>query len=48
MKTFGYDLKLFLDSKIEDGHQLTVCGNFNSEHIILAEWMLDTGLQGLI
>ena len=45
---FGHDLKLFIEKKMETGHQLIVCGDFNSEYSKLKERMIDWSLIELI
>ena len=45
---FGHDLKEFIDEKSETGHELIVCGDFNSEYQDLKEWILDRSLFNLI
>ena len=45
---FGIDLKELIHDKIDQGHQLIVQGDFNSEYLDLQNWMLDLGLKDLI
>ena len=45
---FGYDLHKFVDGCIEEGNQIILMGDFNSEYSILREWMLDLSLLDVI
>ena len=45
---FGMDLKEVIGKKIEQGHQIILMGDFNSEYSELESWMLELGLQDLI
>jgi len=45
---FGYDLRKFIEQQIEQGHQIIVMGDFNSEYAVLQEWTLDLGLLDII
>ena len=42
------DLKEVIGKKIEQGHQIILMGDFNSEYSELESWMLELGLQDLI
>ena len=41
---FGLDLKLILEQKIREGHQLIIMGDFNSSYDELSSWMIEAGL----
>ena len=45
---FGIDLRQALNNKIDQGHNLLVMGDFNSEYSNLKTWMQDLGLVDLI
>ena len=45
---FGMDLKAVIGTKIEQGHQIILMGDFNSEYSELESWMLELGLQDMI
>jgi len=45
---FGHDLQRFLEGRIDQGHQIVLMGDFNSEYADLREWMLDLGLLDII
>ena len=45
---FGHDLRQFLETLTAQGHQLIVCGDFNSEYSELSDWMLDLALTDMI
>ena len=45
---FGYDLKIEIGTKIEQGHNILVLGDFNSNYSNLCTWMRDLGLEELI
>ena len=45
---FGHDLQNIIEEKERLGHQLIVCGDFNSEYDELKEWMLRANLSDLI
>ena len=45
---FGYDLRTLLKSLTEQGHQLIVCADFNSEYSDLSSWMLDIALTDIL
>ena len=45
---FGYDLRSLIQSKTDEGHQVIVCGDFNSEYKSLQEWMQSNGCIDLL
>ena len=45
---FGHDLRKAIEKYISQGHQMIVCGDFNSEYDGLTEWFLSEGLQIII
>ena len=45
---FGHDLHKFVEGRIEEGHQIILMGDFNSEYSVLREWMLGLGLLDII
>ena len=45
---FGLDLHQALTTKIEQGHNIIVMGDFNSEYFTLTRWMQDLGLVDLM
>ena len=45
---FGYDLQKFLEGRIDQGQQIVLMGDFNSEYGDLREWMMDLGLLDII
>ncbi|GFH48946.1 hypothetical protein CTEN210_05422 [Chaetoceros tenuissimus] len=45
---FGWDLKKFISNKIEEGHQIVLMGDFNSEFEDLKEWMQELMLEEAI
>ena len=47
-KLFGYDLKELISKKTALGHQIIVCGDFNSDYDELTTWMQDMSLVDLI
>jgi hypothetical protein len=45
---FGYDLKHFIQDRQENGHQIMLMGDFNSEYSLLRTWMADLALLDII
>ena len=45
---FGLDLTLFLEQRTQQGHQIILMGDFNSEYEQLKEWMLHHGLIDIL
>ena len=45
---FGHDLQRFLEGRIDQGQQIALMGDFNSEYVDLREWMMDLGLLDII
>jgi len=45
---FGYDLRKFIERLLEQGNQIIVMGDFNSEYVNLRDWMLDFGMLDII
>ena len=45
---FGIDLALFLEQRTQQGHQILLMGDFNSEYQHLKEWMLNNGLTDIL
>ena len=45
---FVHDLKITINKKIDEGHQLIISGDFNSEYIQLTDWIMDLGLKDII
>ena len=45
---YGHDLKKLIEEQTNKGHQIFVCGNFNSEYSDLKDWMLEFSLEDLL
>ena len=45
---FGADVKKYISEKMEDGHQILLMGDFNSDFQELKEWMQDLLLEEII
>ena len=45
---FGLDLKVFVQGKVNQGHNVIVMGDFNSNYKHLTKWMGEIGLIDLI
>jgi len=45
---FGHDLQHFVEDRVNNGHQILLMGDFNSEYSVLRDWMLDLGLLDII
>ena len=45
---FGHDLAEFLHQLTSDGHQIILCGNFNSDYDNIQELLLQFGLSDII
>ena len=45
---FGIDLKTEIDASIEQGHNVIVMGDFNSDYSKLKSWMLEAGLEDIL
>ena len=45
---YGIDLKLLIEEKAGLGHQIIVCGDFNSDYPELKAWMLGLNLEDLL
>ena len=44
---YGHDLKKFINSKSEAGHQVIVLGDFNSNYVDLQEWINNIGCKDI-
>ena len=45
---FGCNLKAAIDKEMNLGHQVMVCGDFNSEYESLVDWFRDEELSDIL